>query len=318
MRTPGFIEPMECQASDKVPQGPGWLYEIKLDGYRMVAVRGVKLELYSRLKNSTTKKFPQVAEALDSLPEGTVIDGELVALNAEGKPDFNLMQNYKSAEFLVYFVFDIPMHEGRSLLDLPLTERRRIMREVVKPNDCIQIVEVSTSAEDIIRFVKEHHLEGVIAKRAASKYLPGKRTGLWLKTRFNMTQEFVIGGYTPSHLGLDAIIVGVYRGKDLYFSSRVRAGFTPVTRRQVYQKIHKLETDRCPFVNLPQPTAGRWGLGITAEAMKGMVWLRPETVAQVEFLEWTGGDILRSASFVRLREDKDPRKVVKETSRLSV
>jgi DNA ligase D-like protein (predicted ligase) len=313
MRTPGFIEPMECQASDKVPRGPGWLYEIKLDGYRMMVVRGAKLEIYSRLKNSTTKKFPQIAEALDSLPEGTVIDGELVALNAEGKPDFNLMQNYKSAQFLVYFVFDILMHEGRSMLDRPLTERRRIMREVVKPNDRIQIVEVSTSAEDIIRFVKEHHLEGVIAKRADSKYLPGKRTGLWVKIRFNMTQEFVIGGYTPSHLGLDAIIVGVYRGKDLYFSSRVRAGFTPVTRRQVFQKIHKLETDRCPFVNLPQPTAGRWGLGITAEAMKGMVWLRPESVTQIEFLEWTGGDLLRSATFVRLREDKDPRKVVKET-----
>jgi bifunctional non-homologous end joining protein LigD len=309
----GFIEPIECLAADKLPEGLGWLYEIKLDGYRMVAVRGAKIEIYSRLKNSTTKKFPQIAEALDSLPEGTVIDGELVALNAEGRPDFNLMQNYKSADFMVYFVFDILMHEGQSLLDLPLSERRRILREVVKPNDHVQVVEVSTCAENITRFVQEHHLEGVIAKRADSKYLPGKRTGLWVKTRFNMTQEFVIGGYTPSHLGLDAIIVGVYRGKHLYFSSRVRAGFTPVTRRQVYQKIHKLETDRCPFVNLPQPTAGRWGLGITAEAMKGMVWLRPETVAQIELLEWTGGDILRSASFVRLREDKDPRKVVKES-----
>lgn len=235
----------------------------------MVAVRGAKLEIYSRLKNSTTKKFPQIAEALDSLPEGTVIDGELVALNAEGKPDFNLMQNYKSAEFMVYFVFDILMHEGRSLLELPLSERRRIMREAVQPNDCVQIVEVSTSAEDIIRFVKEHHLEGVIAKRADSKYLPGKRTGLWVKTSFNMTQEFVIGGYTPSHLGLDAIIVGIYRGKDLYFSSRVRAGFTPITRRQVFQKIHKLETDRCPFVNLPQPTAGRWGLGDHSGSYEG-------------------------------------------------
>jgi len=183
----------------------------------MIAVRGAKLEIYSRLKNSTTKRFPRIAEALDSLPQGTVIDGELVALNAEGKPDFNLLQNYKSAELLVYFVFDILMHEGRSLLELPLAERGRILREVVKQNDRVQIVEVSASKENIVRFVKEHHLEGVIAKRADSKYLPGKRTGLWVKTRFNMTQEFVIGGYTPSHLGLDAIIVGVYRGNDLYF-----------------------------------------------------------------------------------------------------
>ncbi len=149
-----------------------------------------------------------------------------MALNAEGKPDFNLMQNYKSAQFLVYFVFDILMHEGRSLLDLPLTERRRIMREVVKPNDCIQIVEVSTSAEDIIRFVKEHHLEGVIAKRADSKYLPGKRTGLWVKIRFNMTQEFVIGGYTPSHLGLDAIIMDrvLLRFSQIKWLSRLSSG----------------------------------------------------------------------------------------------
>ena len=123
----------------------------------------------------------------------------------------------------------------------------------------------------------------------------------------------MIGGYTRSHLGLDAIIVGVYRGKDLYFNARVRAGLTPPTRRQVYQALHNLETGKCPFVNLPQPTAGRWGLGITAEAMKGMVWLRPEAVAQIEFLEWTEGSILRSASFVRLREDKDARKVVRET-----
>jgi len=245
-------------------------------------VRNAKPEIYSRLKNSVTKKVPYIAEALTSLAEGTVLDGELVALDAAGMPDFNLLQNFRSAEsHILYFVFDILAHEGRSLLKLPLRERRKILRDVVVANDRIQIVEVSQSSSDIMRFVREHHLEGVIAKRADSVYLPGKRTGLWVKTRTNLTQEFVVGGYTPSHLGLDALIVGFYPGKELHFSARVRAGFMPQTRRQVYEKIRHLVTDKCPFVNLPQPTAGRWGQGITATAMKDMVWLMPETVAQI-------------------------------------
>jgi ATP-dependent DNA ligase len=184
MLKPGFVEPMELLAVDKVPDRPGWLYEIKLDGYRMEVIRLKTTELYSRLKNSNTRKYPEIAAAIDFLPEGTVLDGELAALNAEGKPDFNLLQNYRSAaSHLVYFAFDILFVKGRSLLELPLTERRRILCEVVLPNDRVQIVEVASTAEDIVRFVKEHNLEGVIAKRTDSPYLPGKRTGLWVKTR---------------------------------------------------------------------------------------------------------------------------------------
>ena len=115
----------------------------------MLAVRNAKTELYFRLNNSNTKKFPHIAEALTFLPEETVIDGELAALNTEGMPDFNLMQNYKSAEaHLVYFAFDILFHKGKPLLDLPLIERRRILREAVKPNDRVQIVEVSSNAAE--------------------------------------------------------------------------------------------------------------------------------------------------------------------------
>jgi DNA ligase D-like protein (predicted ligase) len=309
-----FIEPMECQAADKLPEGPGWLYEIKLDGYRMIAVRNDKTAIYSRLRNSNTKKFPEIAGALDSLPEGTVLDGELAALDAEGRPDFTLLQNYRSsAAHLVYFAFDILVHKGRSLLALPLSERRQILRKVVKPNDHVQIVEVSTNANDIVRFVKECRLEGVIAKRADSHYLPGKRISSWVKTRITTSQEFVIGGYTPSHLGLDAILVGFYKDKGLYFVGRVRAGFTPVTGRLVHRKIRRIETDKCPFINLPQRTAGRWGQGVTEKDMKHMIWLRPEAVADIEFLEWTSGSQLRHASFVRLRDDKNPAEVVRET-----
>jgi bifunctional non-homologous end joining protein LigD len=123
----------------------------------------------------------------------------------------------------------------------------------------------------------------------------------------------VIGGYVPSHLGVDSIVIGVYRGKELHYAARVRAGLVPLTRRQVFGRIKPLETGKCPFVNLPEKDAGRWGQGLTAEKMKDCVWVKPSLVAEVEFLEWTDANHLRHTKFVGLRDDKDPRKVVRET-----
>ncbi|HEY4049462.1 MAG TPA: ATP-dependent DNA ligase [Acidobacteriaceae bacterium] len=134
-----------------------------------------------------------------------------------------------------------------------------------------------------------------------------------MKHRITLGQEFVIGGYVPSNLSLDSPVVGFYRGRDLIYASRVRAGFVPATRRQVFEQIKHLKTERCPFGNLPEKTAGRWGQGLTAEKMEECVWLKPEAVAQIAFLEWTGADHLRHTKFIALRDDKDPRKVVRET-----
>ena len=165
----------------------------------------------------------------------------------------------------------------------------------------------------ILTFVKQHGLEGVVAKRFDSFYEPGKRSGAWCKYRINLGQEFVVGGYTPGGNGFDALILGFYRGKDLFFAARVRAGFVPATRRQVFAKIKELKTDKCPFVNLPEQSEGRWGQGLTAEKMKSCVWVKPKVVVRVDFAEWTGADKLRHTKFIGLREDKDPRKVVRET-----
>ena len=165
----------------------------------------------------------------------------------------------------------------------------------------------------MLAFVKSHSLEGIIAKRSDSIYEPGRRSGLWVKRRINLSQEFVIGGYVPSHLGLDSIVIGVYRGKELLYAARVRAGFVPLTRRQVFERIQPLKTAKCPFVNLPEKDAGRWGQGLTAEKMKECVWVKPKLVAEVEFLEWTNAKHLRPTKFINLRDDKDPRKVVWET-----
>jgi ATP-dependent DNA ligase len=144
-------------------------------------------------------------------------------------------------------------------------------------------------------------------------YEPGRRCGLWVKRRINASQEFVIGGYIPSHLGVDSIVIGFYRDKQLRYAARVRAGFVPLTRRQVFERIKPLKTEKCPFVNLPEKDAGRWGQGLTAEKMKECVWVSPERVAEIEFLEWTGADHLRHTKFVSLRDDRDPSSVVRET-----
>jgi bifunctional non-homologous end joining protein LigD len=271
--------------------------------------------LFSRRGNILNRKFPYVATALKGLPDDTILDGEVVALDSQGRSDFNLLQNFRSAESKIhYYVFDILALKGKDISKLPLAERRKILAKVLKPNDHISTspAEAATSAK-IVSFVKQHGLEGVVAKRLDSVYEPGRRSGAWCKYRINLGQEFVVGGYTPGGDGFDALIIGFYRGKDLLFAARVRAGFVPATRRQVFAKIKYLKTDKCPFVNLPEQSEGRWGQGLTAEKMKSCVWLKPKIVVRIDFAEWTGVNKLRHTKFIGLREDKDPRKVVRET-----
>jgi DNA ligase D-like protein (predicted ligase) len=310
-----FIESMECLPVTKLPEGPQWSYEIKLDGYRLEAVKhDSKTTLYSRRRNVLNNKFGYIAEALEGLQSGTVLDGEIVAMDTTGKSDFNLLQNFRSAETHIhYFVFDVLVHKGRLLTGVPLEERRAILTKILPRNDHISISVVDYSAAQMLSFVKEHGLEGVVAKQQDSVYEPGKRSGLWSKYRVNLGQEFVVGGYTPGSNGFDALIVGFYCGKDLMFAGRVRAGFVPATRREVFAQMKDLKTTKCPFANLPEKSEGRWGQGLTAEKMKGCVWLKPKAVARIDFAEWTGAEKLRHTKFIALRGDKDPRKVVKET-----
>jgi ATP-dependent DNA ligase len=138
----------------------------------------------------------------------------------------------------------------------------------------------------MLKFAKTHGVEGLIAKRADSVYQPGRRTGLWRKYRINLGQEFVVGGHISGHLGIDSVVVGFYRGKELVYAARVRAGFVPRTRREVFEKIGRLRIAKCPFGNLPETEPGRWGQGLTAGKMKDCIWVRPVTVVRIDFLEW--------------------------------
>lgn len=310
-----FVEPMECLAVSKLPQGSEWLWEIKLDGYRAEAVKsGGNLFLLSRRQKSFSKQFPLIHEALADLPEDTVIDGEIVALDESGRPDFNLLQHFrKAAKQICYFVFDLLVFKGQDLTSLPLIERRNRMRALKFSSPLIRICEqFETSTEDMLAAVRQLGLEGVIGKRKDSKYETGKGKGSWIKCRINRGQELVIGGYFPGPHGFDSIILGYYKGDDLMYVARTRNGFVPASRRQVISKLKNMVVEKCPFVNLPDMRKSRFGEELNAEKMKKAVWVKPEIVAQIDFLEWTDADRLRHSKFVGLREDKLARQVVKE------
>jgi bifunctional non-homologous end joining protein LigD len=252
---------MECLAVPKVPDGSVWVYEIKLDGYRALGIKsdGV-VRLQSRRNNSFNRHYPLIVEALGDLPEDTVVDGEVVALDESGFPNFSLLQNYRSeASRIHFFVFDLLVYRGRDIARLPLIERRNILRSVVSFN-CgrVRITDfIEASASDILHAVRQQGLEGLIGKRKDSRYEPGKRSGAWIKYRVNSGQELVIGGYIPGSHGLDSIVVGYYRGRDLVYVARVRNGFVPASRRQLFAKLRPFEIPDCPFVNLPEKSHSR-------------------------------------------------------------
>ena len=245
-----FIEPMECAPVTKLLDAPGWFYEIKLDGYRAIAVKsdGV-VNLFSRRHKSFNDQYPYLLEALAELPEGTVVDGEVVALDDSGRPNFNLLAQFRrGASRIHYFIFDLLVCNDHDLTKLPLSERRETMESVLKlRSPRIRIAEqFEVSASDMLAAVRQQQLEGVIGKRTDSLYEAGKRSGTWVKCRANRGHEFVIGGYFPGQYGFDSLIVGYYQGKDLIYVARVRNGFVPASRRQVFDKSDISSRQPCP------------------------------------------------------------------------
>lgn len=165
--------------------------------------------------------------------------------------------------------------------------------------------------DSILKVVRKHNLEGVIAKRSDSVYEPGRRSLAWQKLPLKPKQEFVIGGYRPEGATLELILVGYYENNKLLFAGKVRNGLNPGTRRKLLTILKPLSTVRCPFANLPSSSTGHWGEGVTAEDMKDYIWLKPGIVAEIKFTEWTTGNVLRHPEFVDLRDDKQPREVLR-------
>jgi len=312
-----FIEPMLLLRTEKLPESADFQYELKFDGYRALAIKsGGKIQLRSRNDNDFNARYPGIVKALAPLPDDTVIDGEVVALDPEGKPSFNLLQNHGSSGApLHFFIFDLLVLKGRDVMGKSLTERRELLEMHIFPKmeEPIRYSPVlEAGLKDLIRSVKAQGLEGLVAKRRDSKYEPGLRSGAWLKMRVNQGQELVIGGYTPSPKNFDALVIGYYEGPNLIYAARTRNGFTPASRAELFKKIKPLEIKECPFANLPEKKAGRWGAGLTAAKMAECIWLKPQLVAQFEYVEWTEDSHLRHSRFMALREDKKPKDVRRE------
>jgi bifunctional non-homologous end joining protein LigD len=309
---------MAAHAIKKLPEGDEWIYELKLDGYRALLVKhGQHIEIRSRNDRNLTATYPRIAAAgLRVKADQVVLDGEIVALDASGRPSFQALQHRGShpGHQMVFYAFDVVHLEGQDLTGEPLTARRARLRAIIESDSVLRLSrELPGTAAEVIKAVRVAGLEGVIAKRKDSTYQPGERSNDWLKLKLDRQQEFVIGGYRPDgSIGLDALLVGYYEGKELQFAGKVRAGLVPHVRREVLGKLKPLHVVRCPFANLPDSGAGRWGGGITADQMKERQWTRPELVAQVRFTEWTAEGRLRHAAFLGLRADKSAKEVQRE------
>ena len=307
---------MAARVVQALPEGDEWQYEVKFDGYRALLLKnGATVRIVSRNEKDLTAAYPTVAAAARRLTAAqATLDGEIVALDAAGRPSFQALQHRAAhpGHAIVFYAFDLLHLDGRDLTGAPLQERRGGLSQVLGESGILLSVDLPGSARQVVAAVQNLGLEGVIAKRRTSRYTPGERGTAWVKLKLDRQQEFVVGGYRAGPNGVDAILVGYYEGKELRFAGKVRAGFTPHVRREVMAQLAPLKIARCPFVDLPSTKASRWGGGVTAEQMEEMQWLRPNTVAQVRFVEWTADGHLRHAAFLGLRTDKSPGTVRRE------
>jgi bifunctional non-homologous end joining protein LigD len=315
---------MKALLRSSLPEGTGWVYEIKFDGVRAVGIKRTHtVELLSRAGNNLCPKYPAVERALQRLRhKQLVLDGEIVALDEQGRSSFQLLQNYCSPGKqppLVYYVFDLLNLDGKDLRSLPFSERKELLRKVlVRAPESIRFSPAfSGESSAIVREVQARGLEGVVAKRRDSAYESGKRSGHWIKYKWCARQEFVIGGYTPPKGGrgyFGSLLVGYFEHQTLLFAARVGTGFSFRMLKDLHSRFQPLVRPDCPFANAPEILPSP-GTGLTAGLMRRCTWLEPKLVCEVRFSEWTRDNHLRQPAFVGLREDKKPREVVRERAR---
>jgi len=304
-----FIPPMECLEVDRIPEGDLWQYELKLDGYRTIAVKQHgEVDLFSRNGTSFNSKFPSVVEALETVRiKRFILDGEIVALDEKGRHSFALLQSIKTSKApLRFYVFDLLHIDNESLTRKILQNRRkRLENELAALPETVQLSPILFGdAQSLLAHVKEFEFEGVIAKRLDSFYVPGKTSDAWQKQKTQRSDDFLVGGYIPGRYGIEQLVVGEKRDGDLYFVESVKNGFVPSTRRKVLDAIKGKEITECPFVNLPEK---KGAYRMDRDKMATVRWMRPRILAEIAFNERTPNGHLRHSKFLRLRESYDIR-----------
>src|ERR671929_1075091 len=300
--------PMLATLAAGLPTSDGWLFEVKWDGYRAIArVSGGEATLTSRNGNDLTGRFGNVAKELPKALKtpDAVLDGEVCALDEQGRSSFSAMQQGKPGTPIVYYVFDVLEVEGKPLLDRPLVERRKRLDKLLdRRNRTIRLSETFEDGEALLEAAREQGLEGVIAKRADSRYAEGKRTREWLKIKTHGRQEFVIAGYTKGQgrrAGrFGALVLAVRRDDELVYVGNCGTGFTEEEIDRLLAKLRPLERKTSPFPTPPKMPKVRKG---------DVVWLEPKLVCDVEFAQWTHDGHLRAPVYQGLREDKAPEEV---------
>jgi len=317
-----FVEPMKAKLAGSPPRHGDWIYEIKFDGFRALAFKnGDEVHLLSRNNKDFNEKFPEIAEAVAKLEiDEAILDGEIVALDEKGVSSFQLLQAFELGQErppIFFYVFDLLQLDGDDLKRKPLIERKAKLQEILENRSTL--VRFSDSlgenAKQLLKQAEKLGLEGLIGKRKSSAYESGKRSGAWIKLKLHREQEFVIGGYSNpegSRLHFGALLVGFYENGKLKFCGKVGTGFNTKLLSSLHSQFKKIARDNCPFVNLPEQRAGRYGAGVTKAEMKRCHWIEPKMVCQIKFSEWTRDEKLRQPVFLGLREDKDASEVVRE------
>jgi bifunctional non-homologous end joining protein LigD len=316
---PKNIEPMLATLVDKPFDEPGWSYEIKWDGYRAIAyIRNHKVELISRNNKPFNEKFYPIVQELKGWEVNCVLDGEVIVVNDEGLSDFGALQNWRSEAdgHLVYYVFDILWNDGISLLDYPLVERRKILQSIVPPEGLIRMSdEVKANGIQLFDVAATMGLEGIIAKKTESRYLPGTRSKEWLKIKTEKRQETVIGGYTKNEntsKKFSALLMGVYDKGQFTYIGPVGTGFNQKMQQEILDKLAPLTTAKCPFREVPEynkPSRFR-----PNPPKAEVTWVKPQIVAEISFRASTKDGALRQPSFKGLREDKKAAQVTFENA----